>query len=254
MVRDAVAETPDRTPIGRPSATEDIDAEDAPLILDPDKPMIIAAFGRKGSGKSTFNRRIYNTWPYDKVCIDVNGEAEPGPAAERLTTPLPTRFPEPARGLDGAARRYRNLHYVADPGSATYEDDLDRAIGLALYPKDRRVLVWAGEVGEFTPSPQTTKPHMRKLLMQNRHYRATALFDGPRPMNVNPLILAQADLVAIYHLPNPDDRERVAKTIGYPVNRFHEEHEAMLRRGPYWFLLWDANAHQLYRSEPLPLD
>lgn len=31
-------------------------------------------------------------------------------------------------------------------------------------------------------------------------------------MNVNPLVLAQSDLVAIYHLPNPDDRERVAKT------------------------------------------
>jgi len=95
---------------------------------------------------------------------------------------------------------------------------------------------------------------MRRLLMQNRHYRATALFDGPRPVNVNPLVLAQSDLVAVYHLPNPDDRERVAKSIGYPVDRFNTEHEAMLRRGPYWFLLWVAGEHQLYRCAPLPLD
>ena len=25
--------------------------------------------------------------------------------------------------------------------------------------------------------------------MQNRHYTATALFDGPRPVNVNPLVV-----------------------------------------------------------------
>ena len=104
------------------------------------------------------------------------------------------------------------------------------------------------------PGAQATRPHMRRLLMQSRHYRATALFDGPRPVNVNPLVLAQSDLVAVYHLPNPDDRERVAKSIGYPTDRFNTEHEAMLRRGPYWFLLWVAGEHQLYRCAPLPLD
>lgn len=244
----------ERTPTGRPDATEEVD-EDFPLQLDPTKPMIISAWGRKGSGKSTFNRRIYASWPYDKLCVDVNGDADPGPDAERITLPLPAAFPAPPTGLPGAPRpRYRNLHFRADPGSATYDDDLDRAVGLALFPQRQRALVWAGEVGEFFPNATSTKPHMRRLLQQNRHYSATALFDGPRPVNVNPLVIGQSDIVAIYHLPNPADRERIADTIGYPKTRFHEECETTFRRGPYWYLLWVAGEHQLYRCAPLPND
>jgi hypothetical protein len=225
------------------------------VILDPSKPLIISAWGRMGSGKSTFNRRIYASWPHDKICIDVNGDADPGPDAERISAPLPSRFPAAPAGLPGALRRGpRNLHFRADTGSPTYSDDLDRAVGLGLFPQDDPALVWAGEVAEFMPSAQGTRPHMRRALHQNRHYHVTMLFDGPRPVNVDPLVLAQSDLVAIYHLPNPDDRERVAKSIGYPADRFHREHEETLRRGPYWFLLWDAATHQLYRLPPLPQD
>lgn len=245
-----------RTPVGRPDPTEDVDLDDGfPVLIDPTKPAIISAWGRKGSGKSTFNRRLYQSYPFDKVCIDVNGDADPGADAERISTPLPSRFPEAPAAMLGTPRpRARNLHFRADPGSDTYTDDLDRAVGLALYPQDRNALVWAGEVGEFMPSAQGTRPHMRRLLQQNRHYRATALFDGPRPVHVNPLVLAQSDLVAVYHLPNPDDRERIAKSIGYPAARFHDECEQTWRRGKHWFLLWVAEAHQLYRCPPLPVD
>ena len=247
---------PERTPVARPDDTEEVDLDEGvPVQIDPARPIIVSAWGRKGSGKSTFNRRLYWSWPHDKVCIDVNGDADPGPDAERITLPLPERFPaEPAAMLGTPRRGPRNLHFRADPGSATYDDDLDRGVGLALFPQDHRTLVWAGEVGEFMPTAQGTRPHMRRLLQQNRHYRASALFDGPRPVHVNPLVLAQSDLVAVYHLPNPDDRERIAKTIGYPAARFHDECEETFRRGPYWFLLWVAEAHALYRCPPLPQD
>ena len=226
-----------------------------PVQLDPSKPMIISAWGRKGSGKSIFNSRLYRSWTEEKICIDVNGDADAGPDAKKITPPLPARFPAPPATLPGANRPApQNLYFRADPGSATYHDDLDRAVGLALFPQHQHTLVWAGEVGEFMPSAQATRPHMSRLLHQNRHYGATALFDGPRPVNVNPLVLGQSDLVAVFHLPNPDDRERVAKSIGYPADRFHLEHEETLRRGPYWFLLWVASAHKLYRCPPLPQD
>ncbi len=222
--------------------------------LDPTKPIIVSAWGRKGSGKSTFNRRLFRSWPFDKLCIDVNGDADPGPV-EPIHAPLPARFPAPPAPMPGAAaQRYRSLYWRADPGSPTYDDDLDRAIGLALFPQDRKKLVWAGEVGDVLPSAQKTRPHMRRLLMQNRHFQESALFDGPRPANVNPLVLGQSDLVAIYLLPNADDRERIAKTIGYPADRFEVECETTWRRGPYWFLLWVAAEHQLYRCAPLPED
>lgn len=246
--------TAEHTPVGRADPTEEIDAGDAPLMLDPSKPMIISAWGRKGSGKSTFNRRIYASWPHDKLCIDVNGDAEPGPDAEKLTGPIPLAFPKQPAGPPGARQPSpRNLYYRADPGSHTYSDDLDRAVGMALFPQDHRTLVWVGEASEFMPNAGATRPHMRRLLRQSRHYHATALFDDPRPAYVNPLVIGQSDLVAIYELPNPDDRERIAKTIGYPADRFNTEHELMLRRGPYWFLLWVSGEHQLYRCAPLPL-
>ena len=242
------------TPVGRPDPIPEVDGG-FPVVIDPTKPMIISAWGRKGSGKSVFNRRLYESWPYDKLCIDVNGDADPGPDAERISTPLPAKYPAPPTQLPGLERPGpQNLHFRADPGSATYGDDLDRAVGLALFPQSARTLVWAGEVGEFMPNAAATKPHMRRLLMQNRHYGVTALFDGPRPAHVNPLVIGQSDLVAVFHLPNPDDRERVAKTIGYPAARFHAECETTFRRGKFWYLLWVAESHRLYRCAPLPID
>lgn len=240
--------------MGRPERTDEVDGG-FPVVIDPSKPMIISSWGRKGEGKSTFNSRLYRSWPYDKLCIDVNGDANPGQDAERISPPFPDKFPAAPAGLPGSGHKGpRNLYYRADPGSPTYADDLDRAVGLGLFPQIHPALVWCGEVAEFMPNAASTRPHMKRLLHQNRHYGVTALFDGPRPVNVDPLVIGQSDLVAIYHLPNPDDRERIAKTIGYPAARFHDECETTRQRGPYWFLLWVASAHRLYRCAPLPID
>jgi hypothetical protein len=248
--------TAEHTPIRADAAAEEV-GDQLPAI-DPMRPMIASAWGRKGAGKSTFTRRLFRSWTrfFDALAIDVNGDADPGPEAIVVRRDaaglLPDAFPA-AEQLPGAPKPGpRALVFRADPGSPTYADDLDRAVGMALYPQDHRCLVWCGEVGEFTPNAQGTRPHMRRLLMQNRHYLTSALFDGPRPINVDPLILAQSDLCAVYDLPNPADRERVANTIGYPPKRFTEECDITFRRGPYWFLLWHAETHTLYRCAPLP--
>jgi len=217
-----------------------------PGELDPRKNFIASAFGRKGAGKTTFNRALYQDYPFDKLCVDVNGEANPGPGAVRIAEPS-TRMP--ARGDDNAPL---DLHYVADPGSPTYRDDLDRAVGMALYPTENHALVWVGEVGEFT-NANRTQPHLRRLLMQSRHYRTSALFDGPRPIDIDKLVIAQSDLVAVYDLPDPDDRDRVARVIGYPPALFRDECDETFRRGEFWFLLWVSKTKTLYRCPPLPL-
>jgi hypothetical protein len=231
-----------------------MDADDSPLMdLDPDgSPMFVSAWGKKKSGKSYLNRLIFQSWPYDRLVIDVNGNADPGEDAERITEPLPAKFPAPAAGV-GERRRPQSLHYRAHPGSATYREDLDRAVGLALYPQDHRCLLWAGEVGELMPNGRPG-PHMRTLLQQNRHYNVTALFDGPRPVFVDPLTIAQSDLVAIFKLPNPSDRRRIAEEIGFPPKEFDAECFKTWRRGGHWFLLWDSERETLYRHEPLPSD
>jgi hypothetical protein len=226
-----------------------------PLRLDPHgSPMIISSFGMKKSGKSHLNGLIYQSWPGDKLAIDVNGNAYVGPDAKRVTPgmdgSMPRSWPRADR-VPGERRKPENLHYVANPSAATYRDDLDRAVGMALFPQDHRVLLWAGEVGELTPNSKSA-PHMRQALMQNRHYNVFGLFDAPRPMNVDPLVLAQSDLVAIFRLPNPDDRKRVADSIGFEPKRFDEQCRRCWARGQHWFLLWQVETETLWHVPPLP--
>lgn len=230
----------------------DVDGAGGLPAFDASKPMIICVFGKKGSGKSVFNRRVYQSWPFDKIAIDVNGNAEPGDDAEKLTLPLPKQWPAGAVKI-GERPRPRNLHFVADPGSPTYRDDLDRAVGVALLPQARRTLVWAGEVGELMPNGRPG-PYMNRLLMQNRHYNCSALFDGPRPVYVSPMVLLQANYVVVYDLPNPSDRKRLAETIGWKPAAFDRECEETFGRGEFWFLMYDAQAKRLYRCPPLPLE
>lgn len=227
--------------------------EDFPLFLDHSRPMIITAFGKKGSGKSAFNREIYHSWPGDKLAIDVNGHAEPGEDAERITD-IAKQWPAPVT-MPGERRKRRNLHYVADPGSATYYDDLDRAVQMALLPKDHQVMLWAGEAGELMPNGRAGNA-MRRLLMQNRHYRTTALFDAPRPVWLDRQVLLQSNLIALFELPDPDDIKRVAKTTGHEPRRFEDFCRETWDRGPHWFALVDTDAprgKQLWRCAPLPI-
>jgi hypothetical protein len=231
----------------------DLSAAESPLMhIDPEKPTIVSAWGRKGSGKSVLNRELFRSWPFDRLVIDVNGNADPGPDAERLTAPLPTRFPDGA-GLVGERRKARSLWFRAHPGDKAYREQLDQAVGVALYPQHKRTCLWAGEVGELMPNGRTG-PHMRTALMQNRHHNLTLLVDGPRPMYVDPLVLAQSDLVAVFELPNPRDRDRIADSIGFPPRRFTEACHSAWRQGEHWFVLWDAARKRLFEHEPLPLD
>lgn len=234
-----------------PARVKDTAADElSPLLgMDWQKPAIVSAWGAKGSGKSVLNRLLFRSWDLDGVCIDVNGNAEPGEHAEKITAPLPTRFPEGGAGL-GERPRAKTLHFRAHPGDPKYREQLDQAVGLALYPQRKRVALWAGEVGELCPNGRPG-PHMRTLLMQNRHYNVTALFDGPRPVHVPPLVLGQSNLVAVFRLPNPRDRERIADEIGFPPKLFHEAAHACWRT-EHAFLLWDGK--YLHEHEPLPLD
>jgi hypothetical protein len=234
------------------SAVGDLSAGESPLMaIDPEQPLVVSAWGRKGSGKSVLNRELFRSYPFDKIVVDVNGNADPGEDAERITAPLPTRFPD-AGAMLGSGRRARTLWFRAHPGDKSYREHLDQAVGLALYPQARRTCLWAGEVGELQPNGRPG-PHMRTALMQNRHHNATLLFDGPRPMYVDPLTLAQSDLVAVFELPNPRDRDRIADSIGFPPKKFTEACHAAWRAGEHHFVLWDAKRKKLFHHEPLPL-
>lgn len=225
---------------------------DNPFELDPRRGTIISAFGRKGSGKTVFNRRLWRSWPYDALAIDVNGDADPGEGVERLHhDQLAPRFPV-RHGLEG--REHRKLVYRADPGSATYEQDLDRAIGMTLYPSDNPTLVWIGEVGEVSKG-RRTRGNMRRLTMQSRHYGPMCvLFDGPRPCDIEPLVYLQSDGIAEYELPRADDREKMAELMGFDNLAEHDEAWTDNRRanGEFSFLFFHAPSGIVLACPPVP--
>lgn len=216
--------------------------------LNPDLNQLLLVIGRKGSGKSMNARELFRGWPYiDKFVIDPHGDADPGDDLGTVTyTTLPDSLPTPKKGEYVVAR------WIADPRSPTYREDLDRAVGLALYPQDRRRLLWIDEAAEVFPANRIG-PYARQLLQQSRHYYTSAVLCCPRPINIDPLCIAQADRVMVYDLPHPRDRERVAASIGVPPATLAGELDELRRRGDHWFLMYDARAHELYRCPPLPL-
>lgn len=185
----------------------------------PGDEFFICSFGRKHSGKSVLSRLYYRQYPFNKICIDVNGDADPGPGAEKISK-LGDEFPRLRNGDKPV-----NLHYTPDPGSPTYLDDLDRAIGMSLWPKDQPALVWLGEIQEF--QSMNPRPNMRRLLSQSRHHAMSVLVDGPRPqgkgVEVNPQLTQQADFVAVFPMPNRRDQERIADDFGIEPTRLRRE-------------------------------
>jgi hypothetical protein len=191
--------------------------------LEPSAAAIVSCFGKKGSGKSVMAMLIASSWPYDMVVIDVAGDdgpmpRKPGTGSHDIVElsgsvdELPRTWPEYQR----REKRPMILRYVPDPGSSTEAEDMDAVVGLAYTHSstDRPCMLVIHEIGRAAPAGRT-QPHMRRMLNHSRHRGATCLFCGPRPQTVDPLIVAQSDLVYTFELNQPADRKRIAENIGW---------------------------------------
>lgn len=195
--------------------------------LDPSAAAIIGCFGRKGSGKTIMGLTFLYSWPYDAVVIDVAGDD--GPVARTGTghvdvfdvhgtvDELPRRWPEHLR----VEKRPMILRYCPDAGSPTELEDMDAMVGLAYAHSGnpRPCMLVVHEVGRVAPANRTPA-HMRRVLNHSRHVQLTAVFCGPRPKTIDPLVLAQCDLVYTFDMPNPGDQQRVAESIGWNPGDF----------------------------------
>jgi hypothetical protein len=203
--------------------------------MDPSKGIIVLCTGKKGSGKSKMALTIFRSYAGDRVVIDVAGDDGPwGPDVVELrgtVEDLPARWPEELR----KDKQRMTLRYAPDAASKTFLEDMDRVVGMAMAHKDCAVLVH--EVGRAAPANRTP-PHMASLLQHNRHARVTAIFAGPRPQTIDPLVIGQADLVYVFETQVSADKRRIAETIGWNVNDFASACDGL---GPHEYLRFDAN-------------
>lgn len=204
---------------------------------------IISCFGKKRSGKSIMGMLLFQSYPGDRIVIDVAGDDGPmGKDVHLLkgdVTNLPRRWPEYLR----EDKEQITLRYVPDPGSATRLEDVDAIIGLALTHGNCAVLIH--ETNYVAPAGRVP-PHMNRLLHQNRHRHVTAILCDPRPLTVDALVLAQSDLVYIFEVNVVQDREKIAKTIGWSVRDFSDDVEEL---GAHEYLRFDSN-----QPKPAPDD
>lgn len=216
--------------------------------IDPDKGSFIFATGRKGSGKSVLCRRVFDSYPYDKLVIDPTGDVAKSLTNEGIEVQrwsadaLPVRFPS---HVDDESKPVTAV-FVPDMGSPSAVDDMDRALGLVLAHK--RSCCWIDEIGVMTKA-QSTPPNLRRALHHGRHDQLTLITAGPRPVDIDPLVLAQSDFVAVFSLPNPRDRQRVADAIGWPPQRFAAAVNDLHGHEYLWYVAAD---HDLWHMPPLP--
>lgn len=196
--------------------------------LEPSAAAIIGCIGRKGSGKSIMAMMYLRSWPYDAVVVDVAGDDGPHPHKIGVGThdvfdlrgsvdELPHRWPEELRH-EG---RPMILRYLPDAGSPTELEDMDAAVALAYQHSDnpQPCMLVIHEIGRVAPANRTP-PHMRRVLNHSRHRRLTMVYAGPRPQTIDPLVLAQADVLYVFELQNPADRRRIAESIGWDPRDF----------------------------------
>lgn len=210
-------------------------------------PLFIVCVGRKGQGKSELAYMLWDSWEGDRLVVDITGDVggkHPEADTYDLEYPIPAHWPTELQEAD--ADRL-SLRYVPDHALPDYKTELDRAVGLAFSHGD--CLLWIDEIGEVAPSNQVL-PNTRKALHMGRHQNLSMIMTGPRPMTIDPLVMAQADVVYAFDLPNPDDRKRLADTIGWDRR---DVDDAMAELPDHGYLRFVAAEHELAILPPLPL-
>lgn len=213
--------------------------------IDPGKSVQIVVVGKKGSGKTELAHVLYRSWPFDKLVVDPNHDIKVDEDTIELGDAPPAHWP-PAAELnarlaeqDLVERRYHSLRVTPDHGSPTFEDDIDRSIGLVYgHPGS---LAFVDEAHYAAPVNHMHKhPHMRRALTTGRHARMSMILATPRVLGITVLCLMQADWVYVFRLPHPADRRRVAQSIGWTQKLFDEAHNSL---GDYEYLRYESGAN-----------
>jgi hypothetical protein len=148
-------------------------------------------------------------------------------------------FENPARPPAAPTLRF----VPSDPFDLAAYDELYRWV-LGAGPR----YVWLDEAAVAFPVRGTpTAP--RRMLVQGRKRMLGHVACHTRPRELDPNIVAQADHLAAFALPVPDDRRRIAELAGLNPAMVDE---LMAQLPEFGFLWWDRRRKVLTVCDPLP--
>ncbi len=188
--------------------------------------------GATSTGKSHLARQLFRTAAAPRLVID--------PADSDLTmVPGARTYRDPMRPPDAPTIRF----VPDDPGDLDAYDAVYRW-AFNHFPR----YVWVDEAGIVLPVHKVPR-WARTLLVQGRKREIGHLALHTRPREVDPNLIAQAAHLAVFDLPNPDDRRRIAELAGIPPRDL----DAMIAGLPeHGFLWWNQRARLLTVCDPLP--
>jgi hypothetical protein len=195
------------TGAGETAQVTDTTEELIDLSIDPDgDPYWIACWGPKHSGKSYFARAYFDTWPYDRICIDPTRDFDPD---NRFSTDWAggPAFPELERGQERVS-----LRYVPNRRDPNWRVTLEQVLWAVVSAGEdgRRVFLHVDEikiaysVGHVSGAGET-------ILNEGRHYGIFQSTCGPRTKGVDPLTITQADSNCVFGHLHELDAARLAE-------------------------------------------
>lgn len=178
--------------------------------------------GRTGTGKSLLAQRVFLSAAAPRLIID--------PADSELTDlPGAVTFSNPARPpADAPTARF----VPRDPGNRAAYDAVYRW-AFERYPR----FVWLDEASQVAPAHGGPR-WLNTYLIQGRKRGLGHVTCHARPREINRNLIAQANHVFIFDMPNPDDRRHLADLIGLPVAELEADLAALADHG---FLWWDGD-------------
>jgi hypothetical protein len=224
------------------------------MAPDPRKSYFTYVSGIKGSGKSEYAKRVFYTYPFDRLIIDVTHDVtddlrKDGIAFHEITKPIPAAWPEWMRSDEDRKAGQMTLVFRPDMGDDEARDDIDRCIGISMRSKDLPTLDWLDEIGECC-NAHWTGPSLKRGLHHGRHVALSLLMCGPRAKDVNPLCIGQADKVVTFRTLNRYDRQALAVNIGADQDEFDAMNKDLKK---FEHMVWERETEALEIYAPIPL-
>lgn len=233
----------------------------------------IASFGPKGTGKSELITRFFIRYPYHGLLLDYTQDIDPG---HEFTRPLTPELHAMARRLyemkstsldalydfrvqlrsawspEGGFVKYRYTpNFLADDWLKVE----DAYVGLAYLMG--HCFLFFDEIGEQAPVSRTPR-WTRQDLRVGRHESLSNGMAGPRPADLDPNVLNQADLVTIHGQLHEIDVDRMAKQLHLKTRELQELVEQLgrpeIRDGVevYPFIAYEKKTKEIHICPPLP--